>query len=983
MNAPFRVLIKSCKLAFPFWMLAVFFSLFRTVEAAEMQAFPRHVPEALAGLQPLGHLPSTNQLHLAIGLPLRNRDALTNFLHRLYNPASPDYHQYLTPDQFTEMFGPTRQDYQEVIQFALSNNLVVTGTHDSRRIVDVTGNLSDIEKAFHVTLQIYQHPTEPRQFYAPNVNPSVDAGLPIADISGLSDYAVLRPASHKKTDVEAGIPASGSQASGYYIGNDFRNAYVPGAALDGAGQSVGIFEADGYYANDITAYETLAHLPSAPLVNVLIDGFNGAPGANNSEVALDIELAISMAPGLASVVLFEGPNNESDWIDILDSMSSSNEIKQFSSSWGYTGGEDPNTGFDAVFQAMAAQGQSFFQASGDGDAWTNPIWTPADSPYVTCVGGTFLNMNGSGASYSSESVWNSGNLGTNDIWSPNGNGYWGSGGGVSTVYSIPTWQQSLNFSANNGSAAMRNIPDVAMVADDVWVLHDNGQSGSFMGTSCSAPLWAAFTALVNEQALANGDAGPGLMNPAIYALGQTPSYATCFNDIDTGNNTNAQSAGLYSATYGYDLCTGWGTPAGTNLINAFAPLDSLQAFPLAGFTSQGGAGGPFTITSQTYTLTNTGADTLPWAAATDAPWLTLSANGGTLAPGGPADTLTVSLNSTATNEVAGIYDATVWFTNLADNVVEPRFFTLNVIAPPSFTMLPTNQFVFAGANVTFTAATSGGLPQSFQWQKNGANLTDGVNLSGSATLSLSLSNVTSASAGSYTLIASNIAGTATSAPPAVLTILSVQQLIQNGGFETGDFTDWTQSGNTAFTGVTNLPGYVHSGQYGVQAGPASTLGYISQTIATVPGREYQISLWFELPVSEGPSEFSVAWNGTTLYDHTSLPQFSWSNLQFTVSAAATTSTLKIGFRDDDTYFGLDDISVVPATPNLQYSGQDGAAIAFGWMPVQGGQYQIQTTTNLAGTWTPLGSAFTANYPFNIATNLMTNTQQFYRVVLVP
>jgi subtilase family serine protease len=465
-----------------------------------------HVPAAVARLQPLRHYDGTNHLKLAIGLPLHNREDLAGFLQQLYDPASPAYHHYLTPAQFTEQFGPTVQDYQTVIDFARSNRLEVATFHDSRLLLDVRGKASDIEKAFHVTLRTYQHPTEARQFYAPDVEPSVNASLPIQDIAGLSDYAVLRPALHKMvpTGTNTGS-AIGSAPQGNYMGSDFRNAYAPGVSLDGTGQMVGLFEADGYYTSDILAYETLAGLPNVPLINVPIDGFVGPPGTGNSEVALDIEMAMSMAPGLSAVVVFEVPNNLSDWIDALDDMSSSNQVKQFSSSWGYTGGLDPNTSFDSVFQKMAAQGQSFFQASGDGDAWVNPIWVPADSPYLTSVGGTTLTMSGLGVAYSSDTVWNWGNLGTNNAWLANGDGYWGSGGGVSTVYSIPSWQQGVSMATNGGSTTMRNIPDVALTADEIWVTHDNGQSDAFGGTSCAAPLWAGFMALVNQQAVESGE----------------------------------------------------------------------------------------------------------------------------------------------------------------------------------------------------------------------------------------------------------------------------------------------------------------------------------------------------------------------------------------------------------------------------------------------------------------------------------------------
>src|SRR5271165_6568876 len=124
--------------------------------AEELRTLSGHVPAAVKGLQPLGGLPAGRPLRLAIGLPLRNRPALSNFLQRLYDPASPDYHHYLTPAEFTERFGPTRQDYQAVIRFARSHGLTVSATHDSRILLDVQGRVSDVEKAFHVTLRTYR-----------------------------------------------------------------------------------------------------------------------------------------------------------------------------------------------------------------------------------------------------------------------------------------------------------------------------------------------------------------------------------------------------------------------------------------------------------------------------------------------------------------------------------------------------------------------------------------------------------------------------------------------------------------------------------------------------------------------------------------------------------------------------------------------------------------------------------------------------------
>jgi hypothetical protein len=534
-------------------------------QPVQRQSLHGHVPGAVAHLAPVGRLESARVLTLAIGLPVRDQAGLTALLQRIYDPASPDYHHYLTPRQFTDQFGPTEQSYQAVIRFAKANGMEVVATHGNRVLLDVRARAADVERAFQVTLHSYWDPVRAREFFAPDVEPSIDSNVPILDISGLNNYAPPRPASHRRPAGANAVPASGTGPSGNYWGYDFRNAYVPGTPLDGSGQIVGLVEFDGYYSNDIIAYENKAGLSnSVPLQNILLDGFNGTPvDPNGGEVPLDIEMAIAMAPGLAGVAVFEaGPGGH--WNDILSSMATNTQIKQFSSSWGDSGG--PDATMNQILQQIAAQGQSFFQASGDGEAWVGPIWRPGDNPWVTSVGGATLTMNGSGTSYASETVWNWGHVPPG--WSFTDNGYTGTGSGVSTFYSIPVWQQGVSMSANGGSTTMRNIPDVALIADNIWVIYGNGKAGSFGGTSCAAPLWAGLIALVNQQAAGNGSPTVGFINPAIYALGNGPGYSNCFHDITLGNNTWSGSPTNFYAVAGYDLCAGWGTPNGTNLINA-------------------------------------------------------------------------------------------------------------------------------------------------------------------------------------------------------------------------------------------------------------------------------------------------------------------------------------------------------------------------------------------------------------------------------
>jgi hypothetical protein len=525
-----------------------------------------HIPPAVKklNLQPVGRVSVTNRLHLAVGLPLRNQAALNGLLQQICDPASPQYHHYLTTRQFTEKFGPTEEDYQVVIGFALSNGLAVTATFSNRMVVDMEGSVADVERALHVTMRTYNHPTEARTFYAPDVEPSIDSSIPVLEFGGLNNYSVAHANSHgvRVPNKAGATPYGGTGPYGSFWGYDLRTAYVPGTGLTGAGQSVALVELDGYYTNDIVQYERMTGLPNVPLHNVLIDGFSGNPPYSDEfEVALDIEMAISMAPGLSQVIVYETANGPvSVFVDILSRMASDNQAKQIGCSWGYPYGTTSTTA-DQLFQEFVAQGQSFLHASGDGGAITSGIGWPGDHTNITSVGGTVLTTTAPGGSWASETTWT------------------GSGGGISTTYAIPNWQQGVNMSANQGSTTMRNIPDVSMVATNLGVIASNGGLYEGWGTSFSAPLWAGFTALVNQQGAANGQPPVGFLNPRLYTIGTGTIYSLCFHDITTGNNANSGSHGKFVAAPGYDLCTGWGTPNGSYLINALLSITNPPPVP--------------------------------------------------------------------------------------------------------------------------------------------------------------------------------------------------------------------------------------------------------------------------------------------------------------------------------------------------------------------------------------------------------------------
>ncbi len=543
---------------------ALLFSFYLTQPArAEQKVLHGHVPKLVAaGLKSIGNVDPSKPMEVLIGLPLRNGGALTNLLTSLYDSASDSFHKFLTPEEFSGQFGPTASDYDAVIAFAKSNGLAVAETFANRTLLRVSGTAADMERVFHVNLRQFPHPTENRSFFAPDAEPAVDLNVTLSAITGLDDFIIPRPQSLRPAKHNPAVPLGGSAPGNNYWGDDFRAAYVPGTSLTGAGQKVGIFELDGYYAGDITNYESnISGSPHVPLTNFYVDGSTGGAGSDNLEVSLDIELAIAMAQGLAGVIVYEGQNDNNITAPnaVLNCMATNNAARQLTCSWGF----NINSSTDATFQQFAAQGQSFFLASGDSGAFTGAAEPPLDDPYATVVGGTTLTTIGPAGAWVSEKVWN---------WFTSGAGTNASTGGISTTYPIPTWQSAVSMVYNGGSTNMRNIPDVALTADNIWVIDGNGKSNEVGGTSCAAPLWAGFTALANQQAAANFDSPVGFLNPAIYALGLATNYPATFHDITVGNNTNATVTNKFFAAAGYDLCTGWGTPNGTNLINALAPF---------------------------------------------------------------------------------------------------------------------------------------------------------------------------------------------------------------------------------------------------------------------------------------------------------------------------------------------------------------------------------------------------------------------------
>jgi hypothetical protein len=558
------------------------FLLTRPAIAQGRQALPTS-GAAPAGIQPMGRLPGSQRLNLDISVPLRNEAALHVLLGQLYDPASPNYRRFLSVQQFTDQFGPTQSDYERVIGFAQAHGLKVTHTFANRLVLDVSGTVSSVEQTFQVRMQVYPHPTENRTFYAPDLEPSVETGLPILTVNGLSNFSLPHAMlKHAKSDESVHSNTTGSGQGGQFLGSDMRAAYGGGTALDGAGQVVGLIELGPYRLADVISYfGSLGQPLNVPITNVLV-GVDGvcAVGCDDGEEAIDIQQAIAMAPNLSALIVYETNGPSTDALSAYSQAASDNIAKQLSLSFGWGGTPGSEPGYEQVFEELEAQGISSFVASGDAGASLSGGY-PGNSPNITDSGGTDLTTASAGGGWQSETAWI------------------GSGGGWNPASPIPAYQAPVINSSNGGDSSYRNIPDVAAEANtDNYFCANGSCQGGIGGTSLAAPRWAAFIALINQQAAANATsagANPtlGFLNPTVYSVGQEANYGSALHDITSGNDDNGTSCTPgtlgclsngdqgFDAVTGFDIVTGWGSPNGPTAFDALAPTSANANFSMA------------------------------------------------------------------------------------------------------------------------------------------------------------------------------------------------------------------------------------------------------------------------------------------------------------------------------------------------------------------------------------------------------------------
>jgi kumamolisin len=439
-----------------------------------------------------------------------------------------------------------------------------------RRTIKLTGNVAAMEKAFGVKLtQKVLDGATYRVREGSILIPAPLAGA-VEAVLGLDNrpqaqphFRVLGSAINAQTAGTGGFARAHAAAAGTsYTPVQVGQLYQFPQGATASGQTIGIIElGGGYRTKDLTAYFKGLGLAAPKLTPVSVDGGKNTPGTANGadgEVMLDIEVSAAIAQG-AKIVVYFAPNTDQGFIDAVSSAvhDTTNKPSVISISWG--GPESSWTAqalkaLDAVCQSAAALGITITVAAGDNgstDGGTgNNVDFPASSPHVLACGGTTLE--GSGSTIKSEVVWNE-----------QASGEGATGGGVSNVFPLPSWQANAKVPAPSSSAGGRGVPDVAGDADPVtgYKVRVDGENMVIGGTSAVAPLWAGLIALSNQQ---NGTSA-GFIQPQIYAA----KAASAFHDIVSGNN------GAFSAGPGWDACTGLGSPIGAKLI----PLLSTSTAP--------------------------------------------------------------------------------------------------------------------------------------------------------------------------------------------------------------------------------------------------------------------------------------------------------------------------------------------------------------------------------------------------------------------
>ncbi len=548
---------------------------------------------------------------------------LEKLLAAQQDPASPEYHHWITPEQYADRFGASSQDIQKLSDWLVQHNLQVTGVSRSRNAITFAGAAGDVDATFGAQLRHYR--VDGEAHFANAAEPTIPEtiGSVVRSVKGLHDFK-MRPKARPRYNSSSGSHyLSPADAGVIYNVASLRNA-----GLDGSGQSVVVAGQTQINLSDIQTFRSRFQLPGHDPQMILVPNTRdpGVSKGDLGEADLDVEWVTAMAPNANVIYTYS--------FDVMDAVAyaiDQNLAPVLSLSYGLCEPQTSNSDLGTL-QSWARQanlqGITWVSASGDsggadcvfGTTMNNgglAVDAPASIPEVTGVGGTTLTEGstqqywgsnaanqGSVLSYIPESVWND---------SARDGEPSAGGGGASTFYPKPSWQTGPGVPSDGA----RDVPDVSFAASadhDGYMVITGGALSIYGGTSAGAPSFAGIIALLNQHLVVSGQQqapGVGNVNPKLYSLAQT--NPEIFHDVTAGNNIISVTCGGRSrncvpGAWGYNAGPGYDQASGLGSLDAYALVNTWHNASSAlgkGTPSMALAGAAVVAPSGTATLTAT------------------------------------------------------------------------------------------------------------------------------------------------------------------------------------------------------------------------------------------------------------------------------------------------------------------------------------------------------------------------------------------
>ncbi len=521
----------------------------------------------LSNSRPVGSVDKTEITSLTIHV--RSSGDLRELESQVYDQSilPLDERRYLTHADFETQYGASSADMDLIEKLAQEHDLMIAHRSLSERSIVVVGSLGDLLDAFPADVRMYHHSTGTYRGRRGEIFVPAHLDGIVTGVFGFDTRQHHRSPNRHKVMASLGPGGSqGNAATAFATRYNFPKTFG-GTTLTGAGQTIAIIElGGGFRAADLKAFFKEIKSPLPKVTSISVDHLGNKPTNANSddgEVMLDIEVAGAVAPGANIAVYFSPNNGDKGFIDAISKAvhDTQRNPSVISISWGGPENSSDAQGIGAfhnLFVTAAALGITICVASGDhgvadSDAqhWDHQIHVdhPSVDNLVLSCGGTQIDGTGK------DVVWNDGTPFDVNV---SGGGGWSGGGGVSELFSVPTYQAGSNVPVSIASGKVgRGVPDIAMSATDYFTRVD-GLEGASGGTSAVAPLMSGLIALLNQAKKKN----VGFLNPFLYS-----NASTVMHDVTSGTNGIASTIAGYSAGDGWDACTGLGTPDGVAILN--------------------------------------------------------------------------------------------------------------------------------------------------------------------------------------------------------------------------------------------------------------------------------------------------------------------------------------------------------------------------------------------------------------------------------